>query len=277
MFKKYTALVWVLITLCAHAKVVVWDLGFTLVDTNKFGIVGEIGWGTSISAFFNGAGSQKYLRNTMNAILLQGSGCQQMNDPASWVRDENGTVLPLIMADHWLTNKLTSDQILALTDQYIDAWNAQKKFRNKAEKNMLKGVMRTVFSPTIVAKHTSVIGSALNLVKKCSLRGSAQYILSNWERESFEALYANKKNMKLFKYIPRSKITVSGDCGLVKPHASIFTYFIEKYNLNPAECIFIDDQEENVLAARACGLCALHLQNGDYKKLEKELKELHAL
>lgn len=268
----------VLLTCCAHAhKTIIWDLGFTLVETSPMGVAGEIGWGTCISNFFNGTGSQSYLRNTMYAILLQGSGCQQRNAPHQFVRDENGVVLPLLMADHWLTNKLTTEEIIALTDQYIEEWDKQKKFRHSAEKKMLKGIMRTVFSPTIVAKHTTVVPRALKLVKKCAAHQCEQYILSNWEHQSFESLYATKRNLPLFKHIPRSHITISGDCGMIKPHATIFTYFLEKYNLNPADCVFIDDQEENILQARACGIYAIHLINGDYKAVEKELRTINAL
>lgn len=276
MIKKYILLCLFVVS-ALSPKVIVWDLGDTLVKPNTLGVAGEIGWGNCIGAFFNGVGSAKYLRNTMYAILLQGSGCQQIESPELWVRDENGFVLPIIMADHWLTNKLTIAQILELADKYIEEWDKQKKFHNKAEKKMLKGIMRTVFSPDIVAKHTSIISSGLKLVRRCAEQGHQQYILSNWEKESFEALYTEKKNNKLFKYFPRNRITISGDCGMTKPHKEIFTYFIEKYNLNPADCIFIDNQPEMKVAAQACGLCAIHLKDGDYKTLEKELKALQAL
>lgn len=54
----------------------------------------------------------------------------------------------------------------------------------------------------------------------------------------------------------------SGKIGLVKPSPAIFAYLCDTYGLSPAESLFVDDNEDNINAARAFGLNA-YLFDGD--------------
>jgi len=49
--------------------------------------------------------------------------------------------------------------------------------------------------------------------------------------------------------------------GLMKPDPAIFRRFEEEVGLQPAEILFFDDGEQNVLAAHACGWTAIHITN----------------
>ena len=40
----------------------------------------------------------------------------------------------------------------------------------------------------------------------------------------------------------------------MKPEKQIYDYLLQKYNLTAKECIFLDDLEENVLAASKIGI-----------------------
>ena len=60
----------------------------------------------------------------------------------------------------------------------------------------------------------------------------------------------------------------SAVCGLVKPSREIFEHICEKFNLNPAETVFIDDNEGNIKGASVAGI------NGYlFKKDPDELKK----
>jgi FMN phosphatase YigB (HAD superfamily) len=65
-------------------------------------------------------------------------------------------------------------------------------------------------------------------------------------------------------------VVVSGLEGLVKPDPRIYRVFCERYGLAPESCVFIDDSEPNVVAARKFGMQAIHFA-GDTKALRKEL------
>lgn len=49
-------------------------------------------------------------------------------------------------------------------------------------------------------------------------------------------------------------IVISGEVQMAKPEPGIYTYLLTKYALRPEECFFIDDLEENIRAARQCGM-----------------------
>jgi 2-haloacid dehalogenase/putative hydrolase of the HAD superfamily len=65
-------------------------------------------------------------------------------------------------------------------------------------------------------------------------------------------------------------VVVSGLEQLVKPDPRIFRVFCERYSLAPESCVFIDDNETNVISARHFGMKAIHF-TGDTVALRREL------
>jgi putative hydrolase of the HAD superfamily len=58
-------------------------------------------------------------------------------------------------------------------------------------------------------------------------------------------------------------VVLSGEVGMRKPEQEIFLHAAQTLGLAPAECVFVDDMEANVTAARACGMtCVLHTETG---------------
>lgn len=49
-------------------------------------------------------------------------------------------------------------------------------------------------------------------------------------------------------------VVVSSDLHIVKPDPRIYEYIMQKYNLKPKECLFMDDREDNVAAAINAGM-----------------------
>jgi putative hydrolase of the HAD superfamily len=47
---------------------------------------------------------------------------------------------------------------------------------------------------------------------------------------------------------------VSGELGLLKPHAEIYQHVLADLNVTPAETVFIDNRESNVAGAQAVGI-----------------------
>lgn len=48
---------------------------------------------------------------------------------------------------------------------------------------------------------------------------------------------------------------------MIKPEEAIYRLLLERYKLNAGECVFIDDVEKNVLAARAVGIHGIVFRN----------------
>lgn len=80
--------------------------------------------------------------------------------------------------------------------------------------------------------------------------------LTNWSAETFPYATAN------FPFLARFEgIVVSGQERLVKPDAAIFRLLLERYGLEAARTLFIDDSRRNVEGAREAGLDGVVFEN----------------
>ena len=70
-------------------------------------------------------------------------------------------------------------------------------------------------------------------------------------------------------------IVVSGVEKMVKPDPYIYALALRRFGLKPGEAIFIDDNHDNVVSARANGFAAHHFT--DAEKLRRALVALDLL
>lgn len=94
-------------------------------------------------------------------------------------------------------------------------------------------------------------------------KGYKLYVLSN-------------ASERFYKYFPRladlsyfDGSVVSCDVHRIKPDPEIYECILKKYDLDPGECLFIDDREENVAGAIAAGMQG-YLFNNDYPEIIKK-------
>lgn len=66
----------------------------------------------------------------------------------------------------------------------------------------------------------------------------------------------------------------SADVGIAKPDHSIYRLAAERLDLPPEECLFIDDLEGNVTAAREVGMTAVHYRVHHGDDLKAQFAEL---
>lgn len=112
------------------------------------------------------------------------------------------------------------------------------------------------------------ITGSVEILKSLHEAGSYRLLaLTNWSSETFPIAL---KRYDLFQYF--EGILVSGEEKLIKPDEKIYQLLIDRYQIDPAEAVFIDDTEKNVLAAREIGMEAIHFRSPD--DLKEELKEL---
>lgn len=107
-------------------------------------------------------------------------------------------------------------------------------------------------------------------IKELKARGYQVLFLSNW------SYHLKEQAAKQLDFLPLMDGGVfSCDVKMVKPNHDIYEEIIKKYNLIPSECVFLDDKEANVIAARECGLNAVQVVNHEIavEGLEKLLAE----
>ncbi len=93
------------------------------------------------------------------------------------------------------------------------------------------------------------------------------FALTNWSAESFPYAFDNFSFLHWFE-----GILVSGKEKMKKPDPRIYQLILERYSIDPATAIFIDDSLRNVHGAEACGIQSIHFQSPE--QLEVRLKEL---
>ena len=105
-------------------------------------------------------------------------------------------------------------------------------------------------------------------IRELKDRGYRVYILSNWAKPTYEACLDNELD-----FLPLVDGAVfSFQEHLIKPDKKIFETICNRYNINPAEAVFLDDNAANVKSSREFGLHTIHFKN--YEQGRKELEEL---
>lgn len=93
-------------------------------------------------------------------------------------------------------------------------------------------------------------------------------ILSNADRSLVERL---KDGMNIHHWF--DDVISSADVGMAKPEAAIFRLAAERLGLAVEECLFIDDTERNVVAARETGMAAIHYRVYEGDNLAEQFAE----
>ena len=117
--------------------------------------------------------------------------------------------------------------------------------------------------------HGIVTGRSYAVPWICSLKkqGVKVYVLSNFSekiwKECIDAL-------EFYEFTDGGIISYKEH--LIKPDQAVYQLLLERYGLCADECVFIDDLEENVKAARLCGINGIVFKN--YEQAKKELNDM---
>ena len=103
------------------------------------------------------------------------------------------------------------------------------------------------------------------IVEWLLVNGYGVYGLTNWSMETFPEA---REHFGILQLIDR--YVVSGAEGLVKPDPRLFRVLLDRYGLQAEECTFIDDNPDNVAAARALGMEGIVFCSAE--DLRKQLK-----
>jgi len=114
------------------------------------------------------------------------------------------------------------------------------------------------------------IQETVDLLSELRESGIGIYALSNWSAETFPIARARYPFLGWF-----DGIVISGEVGICKPDPRAFRHLIERYRLEPATTLFVDDSEANVRAAGELGMIALPFRGA--AELREELSALGAL
>jgi HAD superfamily hydrolase (TIGR01509 family) len=121
---------------------------------------------------------------------------------------------------------------------------------------------------TIAIGKQETIRPTEKLIDELKAAGYKLYVLSNMSREFIDFL----RKQKVYENFDGD--VVSCEVGIVKPMPEIYDLLLKRFELDPAETIFIDDRKENVDAAAAKGIATFHFDRNDYEGSCKRLREI---
>lgn len=186
-----------------------------------------------------------------------------------------GIPLPISMHS-WQKGEISGQELFQHTCDFINT--CQQVPCSPREKKLFLKSASLLAHPEIQAKTKKRISAILEIVKKIREQydenGNRKFkliILSNMERELVPHIKKHYKDIiDLF-----DDHIFSGEIHMLKPYPEIYEYVQKKHNLNHAECLFIDDLEENIQAAHNKGWKTFHLHKPSLaKQLRAELTEL---
>ncbi|MGE3907341.1 MAG: HAD family hydrolase [Reyranellaceae bacterium] len=90
------------------------------------------------------------------------------------------------------------------------------------------------------------------ILQRLKSDGHRLLALTNWAADTWDESLARLPSLALFE-----GVLVSGKEGLRKPNAAIYRLLCDRYGVDPARSIFIDDHKANVDAAAQLGFDAL--------------------
>ena len=106
---------------------------------------------------------------------------------------------------------------------------------------------------------------AIPWIEEMKERGYKVYYLSNYSEHLMQA------NPEVLDFLPHMDGGVfSCYVQLIKPDPEIYRTLMDQYDLQAAECLFIDDRIDNVVAARKLGMQAIRFEN--YAQAREELE-----
>jgi 2-haloacid dehalogenase len=122
---------------------------------------------------------------------------------------------------------------------------------------------------------TDMLGGAIpetvEIFRRLKETGSYKiYALTNWQAGLFDIALVRYAFLHWF-----DGRVVSGEEKMRKPEPAFYQRLLDRYNVDPSEALFIDDNLRNIKAAEAMGIRSIHFTSP--AALELSLKELGVL
>ncbi len=96
------------------------------------------------------------------------------------------------------------------------------------------------------------VPGTVEVLRELKALGTRLFALSNWSAETFPVTRERFGFLAWF-----DGIVISGEIGAIKPGARPFEVLVERYGVDPATSVFIDDSPANVEAASRLGFRAI--------------------
>ena len=136
------------------------------------------------------------------------------------------------------------------------------------EDEFLKSISSVFFRKTILKRdlakawnalcHEAIPAESIRLVRQLSKKYDC-YLLSNTNALHLAQIKDNSGRFSYKKFMDSFKaLYLSHEMGSRKPEEAFYQKVLKERGLNPEDCFFVDDREENIEAAKALGIKTWH-------------------
>lgn len=242
----------------AQQTAIIFDLGGVLFGQSKAGFIRGLGLGSLISySVLDRQAPWKFASHLQDLIFVV---CERMtydHDPLLIATCTTGGIkLPHILCAYQ-AGRITSKEVLTQLPGVLEQCRKDALFTSHRQEILVKRAIEGIFNAELIAKYIYPIKHSIELLKELSLMkhpdGTKKYriiALSNWDRESFA--HIKKRFARQFSYF--DELVISSHINTIKPNPAAFEFVMSTFGLQPAQCVFIDDQSENIAAAKAFGI-----------------------
>lgn len=116
-------------------------------------------------------------------------------------------------------------------------------------------------------EYSSINKEAIDLIKSLKENDYNIYLLSNINPYTYNSI----KPSGLFDMV--DGYVLSYKVHKIKPYIGIYNELIEKYNLHPSECLFIDDNPKNIETANKLGFLGKSVKPDNFESVVDLLNE----
>ncbi len=239
---------------------IVFDLGGVLFHTKKFNFFfSQLGF----RALAYASNLKKRWFNLLEKIAKENNHQYSLSVE---IKDDAGDVLPSYMLE-WLTGYRSNQEIC---DEVCACIKKNPDWFGPGEKQLMLNMAHGIFIADQFLSTQYVIDDTVKLIKKLKKNGYPLYILSNWDKETFDRM--TKKYPALFALF--DGFVVSGYQHKAKPDLEMYK---ELESLYPhSNYVLIDNQKDNISAAKECGWFGIETKTAslDRKLIYSEIKNI---
>jgi len=127
--------------------------------------------------------------------------------------------------------------------------------------------MQTVFGDGWIDRLIKIMPDSLDFFNDVKKRGFGIYVITDFAADTF----AHCRARDAF-FNEADGIVVSAHEKLLKPDPAIFKCLLDRYKLTAEECVFIDDLEPNITAAKSVGMHGIQFTGAE--ACRKDFEEL---
>lgn len=142
-------------------------------------------------------------------------------------------------------------------EEHYEKWKEKNKINNDNYKNQLINYY----------KNREFNTEIINIINKLKENNYKIFVLSNNNEKAINYLKTCKETKNIDDWV------VSYEYNIVKPDKEFYKILLNKYNLKPEECFFVDDKEKNIQAGIELGMSG-HVLDYENNKADELIKDL---